>query len=135
MKDQVGPPGTDSVDRLDSWKEIAAYLNRDVRTVQRWELEDGFPVRRIKTKKRANVFAYKSDIDAWLKKVDSAEQKLEKARSKAFMFVPIAACVVLASASLFWWATDSPLRPVPAPAAEEPQWVLIAGFDWRMRSG
>jgi hypothetical protein len=29
----VGPPE----DRLDSWKEIAAYLNRDVTTVQRWE--------------------------------------------------------------------------------------------------
>ena len=24
-------------DRLDSWKEIAAYLGRDVTTVQRWE--------------------------------------------------------------------------------------------------
>jgi len=28
-------------DRLDSWKEIAAYLNRDVTTVQRWEKREG----------------------------------------------------------------------------------------------
>ena len=31
-------------DRLDSWKEIAAYLNRDVTTVQRWEKREGMPV-------------------------------------------------------------------------------------------
>ena len=42
--------GTPSVkpalDRLDSWKEIAAYLNRDVTTVQRWEKREGMPVHR-----------------------------------------------------------------------------------------
>ena len=34
-------------DRLDSWKEIAAYLGRGVRTVQRWEREEGLPVHRL----------------------------------------------------------------------------------------
>ena len=34
-------------DRLDSWKEIAAYLKRDVTTVQRWEKEKGLPIRRL----------------------------------------------------------------------------------------
>jgi DNA-binding transcriptional regulator YiaG len=34
-------------ERLDSWKEIARYLNRDVRTVQRWEETDGLPVYRM----------------------------------------------------------------------------------------
>ena len=33
-------------DRLDSWKEIAAYLDRDVTTVQRWERREGMPVHR-----------------------------------------------------------------------------------------
>jgi len=33
-------------DRLDSWKEIAAYLKRDVTTVQRWEKREGMPVHR-----------------------------------------------------------------------------------------
>ena len=36
------PPG----DRLDSWKEIAAYMKRDVTTVQRWEKREGMPVHR-----------------------------------------------------------------------------------------
>ena len=31
---------------LNSWKEIASYLGRSVRTVQRWEREFGLPVHR-----------------------------------------------------------------------------------------
>jgi hypothetical protein len=37
------PPESRDDDRLDSWKEIAAYLKRDVRTVHRWEAEEGLP--------------------------------------------------------------------------------------------
>jgi len=51
--------------QLDSWKEIAAYLKRGVRTVQHWEHEAGLPVRRLATKKRGAVYAYKTEIDAW----------------------------------------------------------------------
>ncbi len=40
------PPARSPEDRLDSWKEIAAYLNRDVTTVQRWEKREGMPVHR-----------------------------------------------------------------------------------------
>lgn len=58
----VEPP---SVERLDSWKQIAAYLKRDESTVRRWE-EEGLPVRRHPHKKKASVFAYKSEIDRWL---------------------------------------------------------------------
>src|ERR1035438_8804843 len=52
-------------DRLDSWKEIAAYLKKEVRTVQRWEKNLGLPVRRLAQGKQGTVFAYKSDLDAW----------------------------------------------------------------------
>jgi TolB-like protein/Flp pilus assembly protein TadD len=51
--------------RLDSWKEIAAYLKREVRTAQRWEKNEGLPVRRHQHDKLSTVFAYKSEIDAW----------------------------------------------------------------------
>jgi len=63
-------PGPDSQplrpqdDRLDSWKEIAAYLRRDESTVRRWEKE-GLPVHRHRHKFRAAVFAYKSELDVW----------------------------------------------------------------------
>jgi TolB-like protein len=51
--------------RLDSWKEIAAYLRRGTRTVQRWEREEGLPVRRLQHEKLASVYAFPKDLDAW----------------------------------------------------------------------
>ena len=52
--------------RLDSWKEIAEYLKRDVRTVIRWEKEKRLPIHRVPGGLRQAVFAYTSEIDAWL---------------------------------------------------------------------
>ncbi len=69
----TGPtlPGSSSAaerpsdDRLDSWKEIAAYMRRDVTTVQRWEKREGMPVHRHLHDKMGSVYAFKSDLDAW----------------------------------------------------------------------
>jgi len=52
---------------LNSWKEIAAYLDRGVRTVQRWEAHFGLPVRRPSGQHRSSVIAFKDDLDAWLR--------------------------------------------------------------------
>ena len=52
--------------RLDSWKEIARYLGRDVRTVMRWESERQLPVHRMPGAKRSVVFAHVDELDAWL---------------------------------------------------------------------
>ena len=51
---------------LTSWKEIAAYLDRDVRTCVRWEQRYGLPVHRLERDSKAKVFAYKDEIDRWL---------------------------------------------------------------------
>jgi TolB-like protein/Tfp pilus assembly protein PilF len=51
--------------RLDSWKEIALYLHRDVTTVQRWEKQEGMPVHRHLHHKRGSVYALSSELDAW----------------------------------------------------------------------
>ena len=51
--------------RLDAWKEIAAYLNRDVTTVRRWEKLEGLPVHRHLHGKLGSVFAYADEIDHW----------------------------------------------------------------------
>ena len=53
-------------DRLDSWKEIAAYLDRDVTTVQRWEKREGMPVHRHQHGRIGSVYAFRSELDAWL---------------------------------------------------------------------
>jgi Tol biopolymer transport system component len=59
------PAERPSDDRLDSWKEIAAYLKRDVTTVQRWEKREGMPVHRHVHLKMGSVYAFKTDLDAW----------------------------------------------------------------------
>jgi hypothetical protein len=58
-------PEAGSAGRLDSWKEIAAYLKRGVRTVQRWEREESLPVHRLQHEKAGTVYAYKHELDAW----------------------------------------------------------------------
>src|SRR5215470_4226561 len=52
-------------ERLDSWKEIAAYLRRSVRTVHRWEAEQRLPVHRHLHQSSGTVYAIKSELDAW----------------------------------------------------------------------
>src|SRR5262245_1650357 len=56
------PPASD---RLDSWKEIAAYLGRTEKTAQRWEQSEGLPVYRLAHQERGSVYAYRSEINAW----------------------------------------------------------------------
>ncbi len=55
------------VEQLESWKEIALYLGREVRTVQRWATARGLPVRRLPGGKRPRVFSFTHEIDAWLR--------------------------------------------------------------------
>jgi Tol biopolymer transport system component len=52
-------------DRLDSWKEIAAYLGRGIRTVQRWEREEGLPVHRLAHERRGSIYARRDELAAW----------------------------------------------------------------------
>ncbi len=52
-------------DLLDSWKEIAAYLNRDVTTVQRWEKREGMPVHRHLHNRMGSVYASREELDTW----------------------------------------------------------------------
>jgi hypothetical protein len=52
-------------ERLDSWKEIASFLGRGIRTVQRWEREEQMPVRRLGHAKRGTVYADPAELSAW----------------------------------------------------------------------
>jgi TolB-like protein/Tfp pilus assembly protein PilF len=111
-------------DRLDSWKEIAAYLKRDERTVRRWEAE-GLPVRRKVHKKQASVFAYKAEIDAWWNgrapaaaaDVADAHAVLEIARpgTRASRWLIVCGGALLALVVVAYFATRSRLRGATAP--------------------
>src|SRR5262245_63583985 len=76
-----------AADRLDSWKEIAAYLRRSVRSVNRWESEQDLPVHRHLHQSSGTVYAFKSELDAWW-----ASRKLElEAATEAFEETPATA--------------------------------------------
>ena len=59
------PQQSSAADRLDSWKEIAVYLKRSVRSVRRWESEEGLPVHRHQHQSSGTVYAFKAELDAW----------------------------------------------------------------------
>jgi Tol biopolymer transport system component len=83
--------------RLDSWKEIAAHLNRDVRTVQRWEKVAALPVRRLQKPGLRAVFAYTADLDEWLRHQDlqAVEAAADTTRTEAVTDEPAETAAML----------------------------------------
>src|SRR5215813_7782967 len=69
------PPSSERGEPLEGWKQIAAYLKRDVRTVQRWERTEQFPVRRQMHRKLASVLAFKDELDRWMDQRSSLQSK------------------------------------------------------------
>jgi tetratricopeptide (TPR) repeat protein len=106
-------------DRLDSWKEIAAYLKRDVTTVQRWEKRERMPVHRHQHGTIGSVYAFGSQLDAWrqsrtlgldeekepeAKAPDDAEADLGRTRSGGWRrWSAVGAAVLLVVAALATW--------------------------------
>ena len=87
-----------SSERLDSWKEVAAYLKRDERTVRRWEAE-GLPVHRKLHKRQASIYAYKAEIDNWW---NDGRQRLEPATSTASELQALGEVAPLFRSRRFW---------------------------------
>jgi tetratricopeptide (TPR) repeat protein len=72
---KANPRVSERGERLEGWKQIAAYLKRDVRTVQRWERTEKFPVRRQMHRKLGNVLAFKDELDRWMDQRCSSHSK------------------------------------------------------------
>src|SRR2546422_6983375 len=89
-------------ERLESWKEIAAYLKRGQSTVRRWEKE-GLPVHRHVHKSKASVYAYQSEVDVWWNdgraRLESAETATTRQHRSAMRWAA-AGLLVLLSAGL-----------------------------------
>lgn len=64
----------DSRRRLDSWKDVADYLSRDVSTVMRWARTDGLPVHHVGGAPHRAVFAWTHEIDAWLEAAEARDR-------------------------------------------------------------
>ena len=115
---QSAAPPTPPKDRLDSWKEIAVYLNRDVTTVQRWEKREGMPVHRHLHERIGSVYAFRAELDAWTRgrNLQAAQENGNNAPSPApldhaispsrtpwkFLLLLSAAGAVLAIATILW---------------------------------
>ena len=125
-KVESGPPEPPADDRLDSWKEIAAYLKRDTRTVARWEAE-GLPVHRHLHSTRASVYAFRSEVDVWWndghERLDTANQTATLQPRLLRWPVAIAAVLAVVVGASVW------LARAPSLEFEARDWVLIADFE------
>jgi hypothetical protein len=119
------PPDASAGERLDSWKEIAAYLKYSERTVRRWE-QEGLPILRHPHRKKATVYAYKPEIDAWWR---NGHERLEQ-REATLAIAPRRSAVGLAAALVaaalgilialrFVWFTPRTSAPQPEPTARQ----------------
>ncbi|MEK7408484.1 MAG: hypothetical protein AAB225_25715 [Acidobacteriota bacterium] len=125
------PPGHQ---RLESWKEIAAYLGREVRTVQRWEAEEGLPVHRHPHKKLGTVHAFRPEIDIWMRDRKAVLEKEPlgpaSTRSRQVLWVLAGLVVGAAGVSIAWWRLARPgelHQSLQVEIALPPQTTLMNG--------
>ncbi len=133
--------------RLESWKEIASYLQREVRTVIRWEKLEGLPVHRHHHLSRSSVYAYPSELDAWRANrkpaPDSARSGLWRPAPAFASAVTIALALMMAgsgphvgalagssSAALTVRRLENPPSDTPG-AAPSPDGRYLSFADWR----
>jgi tetratricopeptide (TPR) repeat protein len=123
MSSEIHGPTTEPTDaasgrRLDSWKEIASFFQRDTRTVRRWEQTRHLPVHRVPGR-RGYVFAYVEELNQWLRSADAraaAEEAVaavsEPEEPEDFELTP---------------APESPVIPPPSKTPSRSRLVYAAG--------
>jgi Tol biopolymer transport system component len=112
-------------ERLGSWKAIAAYMKRDVTTVQRWERREGMPVHRHQHDRRGSVYAYKGELDAWLAQrstapdalVDAAGEPRAQYTRPRFVVASLLAAVLLFGMGYWWIGPRTTTAPPPLAGA------------------
>lgn len=125
------PSVTPPEDRLDSWKEIAAYLNRDVTTVQRWEKREGMPVHRHLHDRMGSVYASRVELDAWARtrNLRAAQENGNNAPSPNPPAQPPRSAI---STSLTRWRLVLPLAAAAAALAiGAGLWFQMTEYFWR----
>jgi hypothetical protein len=76
-----------------TWKDISAYLGCEIRTCQRWEKEAGLPVHRILDSSKSRVFAYKQELDEWIKEKTQSPNKNKW--KYLYFLIPLAALFLI----------------------------------------
>ena len=130
IPDEAGDKPQD--DRLESWKRISNYLNRDIRTLRRWEKNEGLPIHRLMHESLASVYAYKSELDAWLAHRSTASGKTGRPKQatpigkKQWPVALSAVLAVIAVGLVLKMQTDTAELPF-----EARDWILITQFENR----
>ena len=109
-------PGHSTEDKnlLTSWKEIATYLGRDVRTCLRWERKFGLPIHRLDPKSdKSRVFAYKEELDRWLRQAKTGRSRVRGSHSQIPFMAGLFLVIGAVAAALLWFFKDrfSPGEP------------------------
>lgn len=125
-------------DRLDSWKEIAAYLGREVRTVQGWEKSEGLPIHRHQHARQGSVYAFRSELNEWR---DGRRETPEQPPAGVIpptldtnsghrmgWRVPAAGVAVILAAGLFWGVYLWNNRSRNPPPVGTPSSVVVLPF-------
>lgn len=123
--------------RLESWKEIAAYLGRDVTTVRRWEKGEGLPVHRHLHKKLGSVYAYTTELDAWRsnrapgRDAPDTSSVSEPGRrgSYARTIAVLAVLLIALAAGLVWVVRERSTRPAAGMAIRSLAVLPLANFS------
>ena len=117
-------------DRLDSWKEISAYLKRDVKTVQRWEKREAMPVHRHLHDKLGSVYAFRSELDDWMSKRKPAPDPVVavSGRRSALPWIGAVIGVAIVAAAIQWWPVGS-RQPAPLESLERAQFQMVTDFE------
>jgi TolB-like protein/tetratricopeptide (TPR) repeat protein len=110
----IPDPPTDEP-RLESWGEIAAYLRREIRTVQRWERYQGLPVRRLQIGKLGTVYAYRSELDKWFRERQPRPETTEEDGASAANGDLDANVTLAADADQEESKTETPGKDAPPP--------------------
>ncbi len=112
--------GTDEERPLESWKEISEYLHCSRRTGLRWEAELDLPIHRLDGTPKARVFAFKAELDRWLKEKLNHSDEIRKGRdARRFrlkrLFPASAICFIILSAAALLAPRffSPPLPPLP----------------------
>ena len=111
------PPPSGNDKPLQSWKEIAGYLDRDVRTVIRWEKEESLPVRRHRTGGRGSVYAYRGELDAW-RRARKPKTEEPAARRPSWRWPATAFTAAAVLAFMAWVVTRGSILSPPDSLAE-----------------
>ncbi len=126
----LGIPSSERLeDRLDSWKEIAAYLKRDVTTVQRWEKREGMPVHRHLHDRMGSVYASRADLDTWMRS-RNLHTGQENGSITVFADPPGLPPQLTTSKSPTRWSLGLPLAAV-ALAISAVLWLRRTEYFWR----